>query len=129
MSPGMPGAGIGGIFYLLSAVLMPFRELYRTARGRSSRARWLGVARQTGIALTIIGSIWATGWVLGLLLMDPATGGGREGHGGPAEVAHATTVLGVGPLVAALLALGSVLLLVEAAGILRRGLRRRSLAR
>lgn len=124
MSPGMPGAGIGGIFYLVSAVLMPFRELYLTARGRSSRARWLTVARQTGIALMIVGSIWVTGWLLGFLLTEPGPVGTEPGRGSAAEVARVSNFLGVGPLVAALLALGSVILLVEVAGLVRRGLRK-----
>lgn len=124
MTPGMPGAGIGGIFYLLSAVVMPFRELYRTARGRSSRARWLGVARQAGIALTIGTSVWATGWLLGFLLAEPAAAGGKSGEGAAAEVARVSNVLGVGPLVAALLALATVILMVEVAGLVRRRLRR-----
>ena len=29
MTAGMPGTGIGGLFYLLSALLMPLRELWR----------------------------------------------------------------------------------------------------
>ena len=37
---GLPGTGLGGLFYLLLAFWMPFAELPRTLRGRSSRARW-----------------------------------------------------------------------------------------
>jgi hypothetical protein len=121
MTPGMPGAGIGGIFYLLSAVLMPFRELYRTLRGRSSRARWLGVGRQVGLASMIGGSVWATGWFLGLLLR-PRAGNGASS----AEIARVSNVLGVGPLIAALVALASVVAIVEVVSLTRRGLRRRA---
>jgi hypothetical protein len=119
----MPGAGIGGIFYLLSAVLMPFRELYRTLRGRSSRARWLGVGRQVWLASMIGGSVWATGWFIGLLLA-PRNNAGTGGSS--AEIARVSNVLGVGPLVAALVALASVVAIVEVVSLTRRGLRRRA---
>ena len=49
MSAGLPGLGLGGLFFILSALLAPLLELGRPVRGRSSRAwrrsaassRWL----------------------------------------------------------------------------------------
>ena len=68
MTAGLPGTGIGGLFYLISALFMPFRELVLTARGRSRLERWRSVASQTIIALGIILGIWLMGWALGYVI-------------------------------------------------------------
>lgn len=64
MNAGLPGTGIGGLFYILLALLMPLRELYLTARGRSSRERWRLVLQQLLIACGIVASLAATGWAV-----------------------------------------------------------------
>lgn len=64
MTVGLPGAGIGGIFYLASAILMPIREAVRLGRG-SSAERGRLVVRQSAIAVAILAALWATGWMLG----------------------------------------------------------------
>jgi tetratricopeptide (TPR) repeat protein len=66
MTVGLPGTGIGGLFYLLSAAAMPLREVYRRLRGGAARGGWRVVLGQTGIAVGILASMWATGWLLGL---------------------------------------------------------------
>ncbi|MBK6739274.1 MAG: hypothetical protein IPG64_16070 [Haliea sp.] len=71
MTAGLPGTGIGCLFYLISALCMPFIEVYMTCRGRSSRQRWKLVATQFGFALGIAGGFWVTGWCLSRIL--PAT--------------------------------------------------------
>ena len=68
MTAGLPGTGIGGVFYLLSALLMPLFELVNTLRGQSSWARWAGVFRQLLMASGIIAGMWMLGILLGLLL-------------------------------------------------------------
>jgi len=68
MTVGLPGAGVGGIFYLVSALTMPVRELARTLRGESSPARWRLVTAQWALALGILFAMWATGKGLGLLI-------------------------------------------------------------
>ena len=69
MNAGLPGTGIGGIFYLASALAMPFREAYRRVRGRSpGGGNWRVVAAQLAIASGILGAMWVTGWLLGLAL-------------------------------------------------------------
>lgn len=65
MTAGLPGTGIGGFFYLISALVMPVHELVFLVRGRSSLSRWRVVARQTAIAVGIIAGIWVMGWFLG----------------------------------------------------------------
>lgn len=68
MTAGLPGTGIGGVFYLLSALLMPLVELVKTLRGQSSGRRWLLVIRQLALASGIVVGMWMLGILLGLLL-------------------------------------------------------------
>ncbi len=68
MNAGLPGTGLGGIFYLVLALMMPVRELYLTARGRSSRERWRLVLRQLAMALGIVATVVLTVWGLGRAL-------------------------------------------------------------
>src|SRR2546427_3685305 len=67
MTAGLPGTGIGGMFYLMSALATPLREGYLRLRGRRSRG-WGLVAAQTALAGAILAGLWATGWLLGLAL-------------------------------------------------------------
>jgi tetratricopeptide repeat protein len=66
MTVGLPGTGIGGMFYLLSALAMPVREAYRQARGVTARCGWRVVLGQTAIAGGILAGMWVTSWLLGL---------------------------------------------------------------
>ncbi len=74
MSVGLPGSGIGGVFYLMSAMWMPVHSAQRSARGKS--ARLPVVLRQTGMAVLIIGMLWGTGFVLDLVLAGAQSPGG-----------------------------------------------------
>jgi hypothetical protein len=64
MNAGLPGTGVGGLFYLLLALLLPLVELIQTVRGKSSRKRWALVVKQTLIAWGIIASIEVIGSLL-----------------------------------------------------------------
>ena len=68
MTVGVPGVGFGGIFYMIGALVMPVREVVRTARGESTVQRWAVVATQWSLAAGILVALWATGWVLGHVL-------------------------------------------------------------
>src|SRR4029077_4549754 len=57
MSAGLPGLGLGGIFFILSALLAPVFELPRTTRAQSSRARWRQIAGHVALALGMIVAI------------------------------------------------------------------------
>jgi len=57
---GLPGTGLGGLFYVVLALAMPVVELVATVRGRSSPARWRFVAAQFGLACAIVASVVAT---------------------------------------------------------------------
>lgn len=78
MHAGIPGIGLGGLFFVLSALLMLAVELVNTARGRSSVARWRLVARQSGLAAGIVIATAIMLWLLDLLLLgsfsDPQAG-------------------------------------------------------
>jgi hypothetical protein len=68
MNPGLPGAGIGGLFYVLSALWMPICELWRLRRG-DARGQWPLVARQFAIAVGIIVAMSGVFWALDTVLM------------------------------------------------------------
>jgi hypothetical protein len=57
MSAGLPGLGLGGLFFIFSALLAPFGELWRTFRGRSRPGEWRIVGRQFAQAVTMVVSI------------------------------------------------------------------------
>jgi hypothetical protein len=60
VSAGLPGLGLGGLFFVLLALLAPFVELIRTTRGRSSVAAWRAVGRQFALALTMVAAVELT---------------------------------------------------------------------
>ena len=64
MTAGLPGTGIGGLFYMLMVVLMPFRELGMVVRGRSTWARWRLIAKSVGILTAVIAGLCGEGWLL-----------------------------------------------------------------
>jgi hypothetical protein len=57
VSAGLPGAGLAGVFFILSALLAVPIEAVRTVRGRSSRASWLRVIRHAALALAMIAAL------------------------------------------------------------------------
>ncbi len=72
MTVGVPGTGIGGMFYLVSALAMPLRKAYRALRRRPSSAGWRVVAGQTAMTGGILAAIWVTGWLLGIAITASA---------------------------------------------------------
>lgn len=64
MVVGVPGSGIGGLYYIVLALAMPVCELIQTVRGRSSWLRWRGVSIQTGLAVGILAALAGGGWLL-----------------------------------------------------------------
>jgi hypothetical protein len=112
MTAGLPGTGIGGLYYLISALFMPLRELVLTARGQSSLERWRIVATQTIIALGIILGIWLMGWALGYVF---AIASELMHNSGARQVRLLTpvNVIRLAPLVITTLTLAGVLLSVH----------------
>lgn len=54
MSAGLPGFGLGGLLFVICALLGPFAELARTARGTSSLASWRRTWRQFALAAAMV---------------------------------------------------------------------------
>lgn len=73
---GLPGTGLGGLFYILLALWMPVRELYLTARGRGDRARLRFAMGQGLMALGIVAAV-----VLTVLVARAVAGGDRYAVG------------------------------------------------
>ncbi len=80
MVAGMPGTGIGGVFYLLIALWMPIRELYLKVRRQSSPDRWRAVRRHMFITGWLIMGMWATGELIGRLLLQLRIINGQSTH-------------------------------------------------
>lgn len=57
MSAGMPGLGLGGLFFILSALAAPCVELGRTLRGRSGPGAWREVGRNLLLSLLMIAAV------------------------------------------------------------------------
>lgn len=57
---GLPGTGIGGLFYILLALWMPLAELGRTLRGRGDRERRRQALTQFGLACGVLLSVGGT---------------------------------------------------------------------
>jgi len=114
MFAGLPGIGVGTLFYVLLAFAMPFTELIQVVRGKSSVARWRRIALQLAHSVSIIVSIMIAERLLLFML----------GQAGP-ESLHPARFLNQGlagrsphsifaaPITASLLILGGVLLTVE----------------
>ncbi len=64
MTVGLPGTGIGGIFYILLAVCMPVKEFCRTLKGRTNLKRWFFVALQMLFVFGVIAAMWSELWLL-----------------------------------------------------------------
>ena len=72
MIAGLPGTGIGGLFYVMSALGTPFRAWRARREGRagdSARGAWTLVLMAAGL----MGAVWVTGWAVGVLLGQPLT--------------------------------------------------------
>lgn len=116
MFAGLPGIGVGTLFYVLIALWMPIREIAFVVRGQSSWARWRLIGVQLIFAAGIILSVAAADRLLVALL-----GGGQPRAVGPARWlndglgANAPETILAAPIMASVLLLASVLLAVQLA--------------
>jgi len=114
MFAGLPGIGVGTLFYVMMAVWMPFREMPRVFAGKSSLAQWQLIARQLFYAAGIIATVMFAErlllWILGQSKVAPFS---------PAAFLHEELGVRAGdsllaaPITASLLLLAGVLLFVE----------------
>jgi Flp pilus assembly protein TadD len=105
MIVGVPGTGIGGVFYLLSALALPLRQMVRGTRHGATAIRWRVVAGQGVMAGGILAGMWATGLLLGAVLGTVARAHAPPGLVSPSGnlLLTATFALSIGTLVVVLL--------------------------
>lgn len=61
---GLPGTGLGGLFYALLVLWMTAREGWRALRGASSGRNWLKIAPLMAILGGIVAALWLEGWLI-----------------------------------------------------------------
>ena len=75
MFAGLPGIGVGTLFYILMAFWMPFRELPRVIQGTSTFENWKTIVRQmfysVGIIISVMFAERTMLWVLGDNRVNP----------------------------------------------------------
>jgi hypothetical protein len=128
MAAGLPGTGIGGIFYMLLVAVMPLRELRRTLSRRSCRARWKTVAASLLLVAAILACLWAEAWLLKCGLQWLVAHAGQRAGG----LARATLALGqVAPAlaIAPFVILAALILLMHLARLILRPRRARASSR
>ena len=116
MTVGLPGTGIGGLFYLLSALVMPVVEVVRQAKGKRAQGGWRTAIAQFTLAFAMFGVLAGTG-----LLTDYALGFSQKVLESyfPAEYAgRQGFTLGVVPTFITLAVLCAALLVIEMTGAL-----------
>jgi hypothetical protein len=116
MTVGIPGAGIGGLFYLANALVLPVRGLLRRARGE--KVSWRVLLDQAGLAIGIILGIWLTGWLLGFWLGPSILASGPGAH--PSNGLRTARLLGAATLAVSVGTLAAVLLSVQVARVMVR---------
>ncbi len=118
MTAGVPGTGLGGLFYILAALLLPFRSLVQTLRRK--RVNWGESLKLTALAIAVFLGIWVTGLFLGIIL-DPMAMTVDAAVGVPIEVrAVSENVLRWATVVAGFATLSVVLLAVQVARLIAR---------
>lgn len=122
MTAGIPGAGIGGLFYLASTVVLPFRRLMRRLRGLPDATSGRQLLHSLCIAGGIIASLWLVGWLLAFLVPVEIL---RSVATTPAGMARARNVL---PVATFATAMGTMLMVLGAVEMARYAQSRRQLA-
>jgi hypothetical protein len=118
MFAGLPGIGVGTLFYVLTALWMPFPECVRLVRGQSSVARWRLIAIQLFFAISIVASIAAAERVLLWIMGEkapPSLNPARLVNEGFSALSPQTML--AAPITASVILLAAVLLVVEAARV------------
>jgi hypothetical protein len=117
MVAGLPGTGIGGLFYLLLVALMPLRHGWRALRHRARAGQGRLVLRSLAFAGAILVVLWVQAWVLqaALLALAPLFADGLPAV--LAQVAGTSTSAYV--KAAAFATFGSLALVIGAVHVLR----------
>jgi hypothetical protein len=114
MTVGLPGTGIGGLFYLLSALAMPFSATIRTLRDKKHQPKWRVALAQFGLGCAMLAVLAITGIGIDYWL---AISTNFLSYYAPSFFASAKDLsFGVIPTFLTLAVLVSVLILIEIAG-------------
>jgi hypothetical protein len=70
MFAGLPGIGVGTLFYVLAGLVMPLVELTRSLSGDVSAARWRVAIAQFCFAVSIVASVALADRVFTIILSD-----------------------------------------------------------
>lgn len=65
--PGMPGTGLGGVFYALLIMWIALRELWLTTKHVSGRDRWRKLGGFIALLGGIIAAFWSVAWLIKLV--------------------------------------------------------------
>ena len=117
MTVGLPGAGIGGLFYLASSILLPVRSLWRRARGVPDTVPLRQQLHSVLIAFGILGGLWVAGWLLAFIVPDDMLP--RNTFSGTGAASTANSVIPVATFLVAVGTLVLVLVMVEMARLLQ----------
>ncbi len=134
MSAGLPGVGLSGVFFIISALVMVPLEIARTVRGQSSLARWATVLRHLAMALAMIVCVELTyaGVRLAVAALHAATRHvSRFGAAGAAQASvpkPAFHMLPVAPVAVTLAVVALLLVAAKSAHLLSRWRQARALA-
>ena len=107
MTVGLPGAGIGGLFYLASTLLLPVRSIVRRLRGHPDDSPRRRQAHIVLLAFGIVASLWMAGWLLAFVVPDRmlgASSGVASAVASRTVIPLATFGIGVGTLAMVLIA-------------------------
>jgi hypothetical protein len=94
MTVGLPGAGIGGLFYLVATITLPIRHAWRVLRGQPTEVEARDIVRALLLAVGILAGIWVAGWLLGIVMVrvPGASGGDWRTSGQPGVARNAVRV-------------------------------------
>ena len=114
MTPGIPGTGIGGLFYVCSSLVLSLRHAWRRVRRQQSSTRSGDVVLLALLAAGIALGVWIAGWLVGALVAPELRGLSRatslvNGN------AHVQNAIRVAAIVLGVATLGIVMLGVELA--------------
>jgi hypothetical protein len=79
MTPGIPGSGIGGLFYVCCALVLTVRDGWRRVRGQPRIGESRDVAQLALLAVGIGLGIWIAGWLVGLIIAPDLAHTSRPG--------------------------------------------------
>ena len=111
MSVGLPGSGIGGVFYLLSALWMPVHGAHGSMRGKRFRVRV--IAGQSIMAALILAALWGTGAVIDMLISAPNVAAAARNALGSGEGSPVPHIFRAASFLLTFGTLAGVLLLVQ----------------